>query len=99
MIDMDPENLEWHYCLYTLYMFKRQRSDKKYEPTSEEKDAINEAYTVSNNQFHPRIQLGFITCLAETVSCLRNAKAILYYGDKAFTNKHEAVKYIRENAE
>lgn len=91
--------MEWRYDLYSVYMFKRQKSHKGYVPSDDERNAIIEAYKLSNNQFYPRIQLGYVTCLAETVKCLRDTKTILHFGDKTFSNALAAVNFIRENAE
>lgn len=99
MIAMDLKSLEWRYCLYTLYFFKRQHSASPYIPTDDEKNAIIQAIKISTDTFHPRIHLGYITCLADTIKNRSNFRTTFQFGDKIFSNADAALNHIREDGE
>lgn len=94
---MDPKNLEWRYCLYTLYFFKRQNSSSSFVPTNDEKDAIITAYKMSADSFHARIHLGYITCMAETLKSQPRFSTSIPFGD--YISFDTALYCIRKDAE
>lgn len=100
MIALDPENLEWRNCLYVIMVFKRQLSQNKYEPTSEEKTAIIEANNLPGAQHDPRIRLGYIMCLANIVShSSKSGSSVISFGSETFLSCRAAVDFIRNEAE
>lgn len=100
MIELDPMNLEWRICLYALNLYKRGKSQNKYEPTNEEKTAIIEAKKLPGAQHDPRIRLGYIRCLADLVSSAsKSASRTILFGSNTSFSFREAVDFIRNEAE
>lgn len=95
---MDPDNLEWRFCLYSVLRFKR--ADGKYfsAPSKEEIDVINEAIEKRYAMFDARICLGYAFCLAEILKTSGKMLPIRY-GRAIFYREEEVLQCIRAKVE
>lgn len=96
---MDPENLEWRYCLYSVLRFKRAANKTIAKPSQEEIDVITEADAKRNAKFDARICLGYAFCLAELLKSSGKVFSPIRYGSKVFCREEEIIKCIREKVE
>lgn len=96
---MEPENLEWRFCLYSVLRFKRAASRDFSTPSQEEIDVINEADSMRYAMFDARICLGYAFCLAELVKSSEKHFSPIKYGRKVFYSAVEALECIRSKVE
>ncbi|XP_037049248.1 uncharacterized protein LOC119083616 [Bradysia coprophila] len=94
LIRMDPENLEWRFCLYSVLRFKKAASKSFGTPSQEEIDVIVEAMDKRYAMFDARICLGYAFCLAEILKS--SGKFVpIKYGRKVFHRESDVLECIR----
>ncbi len=96
LVRMDPENLEWRFCLYSVLRFKRAASKSFSSPSQEEIDAIVDAMDKRYAMFDARICLGYAFCLAEILKSSGKVFVPIKYGGKVFYREPEVLECIRE---
>lgn len=96
---MDPENLEWRFCWYSLLRFKRAASSDFNKPLKEEIDVIVEAIDMRYARFDARICLGYAFCLAELLKHSGNAFVPIKYGRVVFHHETDVLHCIRAKVE
>lgn len=96
---MDPENLEWRFCLYSVLRYKRAAIKAYGNPSQEEIDVITEADAKRYAMFDARICLGYAFCLAELLKSSGKVFHPIRYGRKVFHREEDLIECIREKVE
>lgn len=100
LVKLDPENLEWQFCLYSVLKFKRSASNNFSRPSQEEVDVITNANAIRYANFDARICLGYAFCLAELLRASGNFASPIEYGrSKVFYREDDVLQCIREKVE
>ena len=101
MVELDPDNTEWHYCLHLVERYKREAADKYGPVTQEEKDTTLRAMKCPGASQDPRILNGYISCLADIVRTESRTRSYgpFRFGNETFGSFSEAVTVIRSYAE
>lgn len=96
---MDPENLEWRFCLYSVLRFKRAATKRFSGPSQEEIDVVVDAMDKRYAIFDARICLAYAFCLAEILRTSEKLFVPIKYGRKLFRCEAEVLECIREKVE
>lgn len=99
LVKLDPENLEWRFCLYSVLKFKRAAGNNFSTPSPEEIDVITEADGKRYAMFDARICLGYAFCLAELLKTKGKMFSAIKYGSKVFNREEDVLQCIRAKVE
>ena len=96
---MDPDNIEWHYCLHMVTRYLREAADKYGPVSKDEKDTILRAMELPGAFQDPRTLTAYISCLADIVRSESYGHGSIRLGTETFGSRSEAVTLIRSYAE
>lgn len=97
MVQMDPKNLEWRYCLYSIYRYQRRSVGHLSAPSNNEIRMITDAYNLPNAESDDDICVGYVFGLAEIVRS--QPCTPVQYGAETYYSIEEIEKFIRMKVE
>lgn len=97
MVQMDSMNLEWRFCLYSIYRYERRSARHFGVPSNNEIRVITEAHSLPNAEFDDAICAGYVYTLADIANSQQSTP--VQYGSETFYSFHEIERYIRTKVE